>query len=557
MSYSGSPWFTEALRRRKLRNSPRRRYRGPPSTPRLHWKLEDGNDASAVSGAAPVDRTARGVNLSARKLAAGLWQLRFKEISVGGGRRCDRLSPRIESPSLNHKCVVESTTKNDPKCSKASDDSFFYLCSHQKLKNNRGITVSSVVSVMQEDLVQAKSRIRELESKRRSFRKEVKYLLKKFEEEKILWQRREEVKISVAIDELKEKLKRERKSRRRMEILNTNLVSQLADTKLSEERFMKNYEEERRSRELVEQVCDELVKHIGEEKTEVERLKREFMEVHDELEEERKMLQTAEVWREERVQMKLVDAKVALESKYSQMNKLIRDLETLLSSGSGTLDVKGLEKAELILEAAAKSLNLQDIKEFSYVPPKSNDLFSILKELQECGVEGNEREIGNSFHTSSNHHSEYHSFVEEDERGIDTGNQEDEQGSSYSTEGSNSYHKRIDQRSNGHAGQCSPRTEANEGSISTKKLASKGGEGKLSNGTTTSPPKQIRTEGDQARNQGKWISPGLSNPHITRGMKGCIEWPKVSQKNSSKAKLSEAMIQSQKSQLRHILKQKT
>jgi hypothetical protein len=50
------------------------------------------------------------------------------------------------------------------------------------------------------------------------------------------------------------------------------------------------------------------------------------------LEEERRMLQMAEVWREERVQMKLSDAKLALEHKYSQLNRLQAEMEELLSS---------------------------------------------------------------------------------------------------------------------------------------------------------------------------------------------------------------------------------
>ena len=45
---------------------------------------------------------------------------------------------------------------------------------------------------------------------------------------------------------------------------------------------------------------------------------------------------------------------------------------------------------------------------------------------------------------------------------------------------------------------------------------------------------------------GQWSSPESGNPHITRGMKGCIEWPRGAQKNSLKAKLMEARMESQK-----------
>ncbi|KAK4851534.1 hypothetical protein QYF36_015989 [Acer negundo] len=42
---------------------------------------------------------------------------------------------------------------------------------------------------------------------------------------------------------------------------------------------------------------------------------------------------------------------------------------------------------------------------------------------------------------------------------------------------------------------------------------------------------------------GQWSSPESGNPHITRGMKGCIEWPRGAQKNSLKAKLMEARME--------------
>ncbi|BFG29518.1 hypothetical protein CerSpe_157920 [Prunus speciosa] len=97
------------------------------------------------------------------------------------------------------------------------------------------------------------------------------------------------------------------------------------------------------------------------------------MKLREEVERERKMLQMAEVWREERVQMKLVDAKVAVEEKYSLMNKLVVDLEKFLRSRSATPDV-----------------NIQDVKDVSYKPPNP-DIFSVFEEVN--FGEPNEREI--------------------------------------------------------------------------------------------------------------------------------------------------------------------
>jgi hypothetical protein len=58
---------------------------------------------------------------------------------------------------------------------------------------------------------------------------------------------------------------------------------------------------------------------------------------------------------------------------------------------------------------------------------------------------------------------------------------------------------------------------------------------------------------------GQWnSSPESANhPHVNRGgMKGCIEWPRGAQKSSLKSKLIEARIESQKVQLKHVLKQR-
>jgi hypothetical protein len=46
------------------------------------------------------------------------------------------------------------------------------------------------------------------------------------------------------------------------------------------------------------------------------------------------------------------------------------------------------------------------------------------------------------------------------------------------------------------------------------------------------------------------------NIQFNRGFKGCIEYPRTSQKHSLKAKLMEARMESQKVQLRQVLKQK-
>ena len=232
--------------------------------------------------------------------------------------------------------------------------------------------------------------IQELETECHSSKKKLEHFLKKVSEERASWRSKEHEKIRAYVDDIKSELNRERKNRQRIEIVNSRLVNELADVKLSAKRYMLDYEKERKARELIEEVCDELAKEIGEDKAEVEALKRESMKFREEVEEERKMLQMAEVWREERVQMKLIDAKVALEEKYSQMNKLVADLESYIRSKSTEPNTMDMKEAQSLQQAAA-AMNIQDIKGFSYEPPNSDDIFAIFEDAN--FGEANEREI--------------------------------------------------------------------------------------------------------------------------------------------------------------------
>ncbi|XP_051149089.1 protein BRANCHLESS TRICHOME [Andrographis paniculata] len=99
--------------------------------------------------------------------------------------------------------------------------------------------------------------------------------------------------------ELKNILETERKARRKIEGLNKKLATELM--------------EERKSRKALEKRCEDLANKISSDKLEISRMRREF-------EEERKMLRTAEVIREERVQMKLAEAKILLEEKFSEID---------------------------------------------------------------------------------------------------------------------------------------------------------------------------------------------------------------------------------------------
>ncbi|OMO79881.1 hypothetical protein CCACVL1_13337 [Corchorus capsularis] len=102
------------------------------------------------------------------------------------------------------------------------------------------------------------------------------------------------------IIDLKAELEFERKARKKAESLNKRLGKELA--------------EERRGTEALEKVCEQLAREISLFKSEIDKMKKEF-------EEERKMLRMAEVLREERVQMKMAEAKILFEEKLSELEE--------------------------------------------------------------------------------------------------------------------------------------------------------------------------------------------------------------------------------------------
>ncbi|KHG25722.1 hypothetical protein F383_10515 [Gossypium arboreum] len=642
--------------------------RSRPETPLLKWKMEERERVRDKGGGVEKEleeeedggraRRRKGTStVSARKLAGGLWRLQLPEtVTLGGGeRRRDQLglkagngfigvpflyhhkdkfygsepknplqSPSSVSPAKNSfprkvgpliqfsNSAMEGATKWDPVCFRTTDE-VRQIYSRMK-RIDQQVSAVSIVSALEAELEQARVRIKELETECWSSKKKLEHFLRKVSEERASWRSREHEKIRAFVNDVKADLNREKKNRQRLEIVSSKLVKELAAANLSAKQYMQDYEKERKDRELIEEVCDELAKEIGEDKSEVEALKRDSMKLRDEVDGERKMLQMAEVWREERVQMKLIDAKVALEERYSQMNKLVADLDTFLRSRTGTLDVKDMREAESLRQAAA-SVNVQEIKEFAYEPVNPDDIFAVLEDV--ALAEANERETEPSVACSpANHASKVHMAsaemnmmkkdgnlrhsnlygdqkdeIEEDESGWETISHIEGQGSSYSPKGSaasaDKFHRHSNLSGSGTEWEgdtpvteisevCSlparqlkkvspivrlwrsvPKHEEHFKVISVEGTNGRLSDGRKCNGSIMSPDKGSDNGGFSPLDLvGHWSSPDPGHPHIMKGMKGCIEWPRGVQKKSLKAKLLEARMESQKVQLQHVIKQK-
>ncbi|KAK8648579.1 hypothetical protein V6N13_129328 [Hibiscus sabdariffa] len=630
--------------------------RSRPETPLLKWKVEEkekgtekGCEVEEELSEEEEDggrrsRRKAALKVSARKLAAGLWRLQLPETVAPGvpERRSDQLGfkpgmdfmgvpfhyhhkdknhgsegplecPRSVSSAKNgllrkiepsiqfSNSAMEGATKWDPVCLKTTDE-IQKICNRMK-RIDQQVSAVSIVSALETELAQALAHIEELETERRSSKKKLEHFLRKVSEERAAWRSREHEKIRAFVDDVKADLNREKKKRHRLEIVNSKLVNELAAAKLSAKQYMQNYEKERKARELIEEVCDELAKEIGEDKAEAEEIKRDSISLREEVDEERKMLQMAEVWREERVQMKLIDAKVALEERYSQMNKLIADLETFLRSRTANLDVKDMQEAES-LRQAAQSVNIEEIKEFTYEPANPDDIFAVFEDV--ALAEADEREIEQcTAYSPASHaskvlmvspekntmkkdsimrHSKAQFYqtdeIEEDDSGWETVSHFEDQGSSYSPEESAASVNKNCRDSNfsgsgteweGNAYGDTPNTEISEvcsyPARQSKKVSSiarlwrscpnngenykiisvEGANGRFSNGGIVSPDRGSG-KGGLSPSVEQWSSPDSGYPNITKGMKGCIDWPRVVQKNSLKAKLLEARMESQKAE---------
>lgn len=305
----------------------------------------------------------------------------------------DFICKQLKASATDPFFVITQATKWESQCLKFLDE-MCYPINHTKLHKCQ-LNNASVIPALQAKLLQAHSLINELRNGRELANKKLIRFLRKLLEEKASWQRGEHEKVQNILNTMKDHLNRERKSQKMTEAMHSKLVNELAQVKLSAKQYMKDWEKERKAREFVEHVCNELAKEVGDDKAEVQSLKRESVKVQEELDAERKMLHLAELWREERIQMKLMDANLTLKEKYADLMRLQADLDVFIITHSTTNTSVSVLKEAVMLRESVNSVKLEDIQ-FYYQPPASGDIFSIFNELQPR-EETNQKEI-DQFH---------------------------------------------------------------------------------------------------------------------------------------------------------------
>ncbi|OWM81277.1 uncharacterized protein LOC116211912 [Punica granatum] len=301
------------------------------------WRRRTWREVQEISSAASVYGDA---SVSARKLAAQLWRRPEHLLAAASGGTKGGLQGSGDDelgfqdvPASYFESEIEGVTKWSP-----------------AWVETNGMFTSSAVSALKCELEQARARIRELEATPCCC-----------EKEKLEHLRRETLG-----DDIRAEMGNGRTCKI-VERADSRLVDELVEAKLSVKWLVHCHMAERKERELTEQLCREQAMKIKE----AEEMKREFKRFLKEEEEDREMLRVAAAWREERLQLQLLDARLALEEKYSQLNALVADLERFLGSrgiGEGT----GREGEEL--REAVESLNIKDVKELSYEPDSPNNV---------------------------------------------------------------------------------------------------------------------------------------------------------------------------------------
>ncbi|KAF8090701.1 hypothetical protein N665_0469s0036 [Sinapis alba] len=210
----------------------------------------------------------------------------------------------------------------------------------------------SLVPRLETELWKAQSRIKELQTKTKG---DIRCFIRDQRKSR-------EENTDPGVDYLKKKLAKVREARKRANAENAMLKKKMWDMESSVNRL-------RRERDTLEKVCEELVTRIDE-------LKAETRRKWDETEEERQMLQMAEMWREERVRVKLMDAKLSLEEKYEEMNWFVDELEKCLVMARkvGAEEMK-LKRGEGLIKTARSlgdAVNSIDLEKFEFVSVKYN-----------------------------------------------------------------------------------------------------------------------------------------------------------------------------------------
>ncbi|GER52951.1 RING/U-box superfamily protein [Striga asiatica] len=431
--------------------------------------------------------------ISARRLTALLWRLSATANEVTNGAGLE-LCSSIPIPN----CPTEGATKWDYCNSKASHKTIYFLGNFRSMDpfNTKNCIATT------------------------------KHSIKKATDEKMKTQHR---KTSLMVENLKDGLKIERKNGKKVNMENWKLSRDVAEAKMSARKFMHNLEKEKKARKVLEDMFNKLAIEIEHYKVEIGALRSEREKIEEDVENERKIMQLAEVWKEEHAQKKLHDAKLILENKFCEMNNLISEIKSFLSESNSK-------------RQSYDGVNIRGIRDFSHVLPKSNKIFTNKGEnsCSKRSVYSNECPCGmETVNKTRKSNYKSNSFDLEREKFMHHGCR-----SSKSSGTSSVSLNRPKEKESLSSHKLQRELKRNK---DARKKISSDLSGRISNCSVSSI---LSMDEGQVK---LW-----KNPHVVRAMNGHIEWPgEIKKHGSSEGSFLEAKLKSQKTILRGVLKQRS
>ncbi|OAY62213.1 uncharacterized protein At5g41620 isoform X2 [Manihot esculenta] len=362
--------------------------RAGPSTPSSTWRLE----FSSLSGNSSNNPVKEFLNtttsLSARKLCANLWEVQpqlqlsppkmTKNIAPRGARRrhhkankpLELVDPPNNSPdqantrpSRTHAAQSwtqhhGSLNRNSPALQPLSSVGFggpmeVAPCNPKRSTSPldfKGRTSTELIKVvnriwsleeqqacnlsllksLKTELDHSGSQIKELLKEKQANKREMDDLMKQVAEDKVVRKNEEHDRIKAVIQPAQEELEDERKLRKHSESLHRKLAREFSEVKSAFSNALKELERERKARVLLENLCDEFAKGIRGYEQEVRSLRSKPDRNH--VNTDRLVLHISEAWLDERMQIKIAEARNDLAEKNTIVDKLGLDIEIFLQA---------------------------------------------------------------------------------------------------------------------------------------------------------------------------------------------------------------------------------
>ncbi|KAL2490302.1 Uncharacterized protein Adt_25930 [Abeliophyllum distichum] len=211
-----------------------------------------------------------------------------------------------------------------------------------KLEEKHALNMS-LIKTLKRELDHSNVRIKDLLQEKKRDQQEIAQLMKDITEDKVNRKYKEQHKMKGAFESIGHELEDERKLRKHSENLHYKLSRELSDVKSVFSNALNELKQERKVRILLEDLCDEFAKGIRDYEQEIRLLRQKSRENEiGRVENDKLILHISEAWLDERLQMKLADARDVAE-KPSVLDKLKFEIETFLQAKqSGNSEINDL-----------------------------------------------------------------------------------------------------------------------------------------------------------------------------------------------------------------------